>query len=97
MQKLKDEISEKKLQMHVLEQRMIGSVEMTPHTSAIELSQVIMWHVTYIGFSVEADASEYEINQLKKQIRFDRLLWVKIYIGVGSMSLFDFTDWLGSC
>lgn len=42
MQKLKDEISEKKLQIRRLEQRMIGSFEITPHTSSnIELSQVI--------------------------------------------------------
>lgn len=31
MQKLKDEISEKKRQIRVLEQRMIGSVDVTPH------------------------------------------------------------------
>lgn len=43
MQKLKDEISEKKLQIRVLEQRMIGSVERTPHTlSTTEMSQVII-------------------------------------------------------
>ena len=66
MQKLKDEISEKKLQMRVLEQRMIGSVEMTPHTNTIEKSQVTVWHVIYIGFDVEADANECEIIQLKK-------------------------------
>ena len=43
MHKLKDEISEKKLQIRVLEQRMIGSVEMTPHTlNNIEMSQVYL-------------------------------------------------------
>ncbi|KAF2291373.1 hypothetical protein GH714_023375 [Hevea brasiliensis] len=42
MQKLKDEITEKKLQMHVLEQRMIGSVEMTPNkSSSTGLSQAL--------------------------------------------------------
>lgn len=41
MQKLKDEISEKKFQIRVLEQRMIGSLEMTPHRSNnSEMSQV---------------------------------------------------------
>lgn len=50
MKKLKDEISEKKRQMRVLEQRMIGSVEMNPHTNAIEMSQVIMWHLIYMSF-----------------------------------------------
>ena len=41
MQKLKDEIREKKRQIRVLEQRMIGSFETTIHASnSIELSQV---------------------------------------------------------
>ncbi|GFZ09803.1 P-loop containing nucleoside triphosphate hydrolases superfamily protein [Actinidia rufa] len=39
--KLKDEIKEKKLQIRVLEQRMVVSVEMTRRTSnSIEMSQV---------------------------------------------------------
>ena len=43
MQKLKDEIREKKFQMRILEQRMTGSVEVNPHTSSsIEMSQVTM-------------------------------------------------------
>jgi centromeric protein E len=51
MQKLKDEISEKKRQIRVLEQRMIGSVEMTPHTSnIIEKSQVTLCLVTQVEF-----------------------------------------------
>ncbi|XP_040364017.1 kinesin-like protein KIN-7C, mitochondrial isoform X1 [Rosa chinensis] len=42
MQKLKDEISEKKFQIRVLEQRMIGSLEMTPHRSNnSEMSQAL--------------------------------------------------------
>lgn len=41
MQNLKDEISEKKRQIRVLEQRMIGSVDVTPHTlNDTEKSQV---------------------------------------------------------
>lgn len=41
MQKLKDEIREKKRQIRVLEQRMIGSVETTTRASnSIEVSQV---------------------------------------------------------
>lgn len=41
MQRLKGEIREKKLQMRVLEQRMIGSVETSPYgTSIVEMSQV---------------------------------------------------------
>lgn len=41
MRKLKDEINEKRHQIRVLEQRMIGSVEKTPQTSnSAEMSQV---------------------------------------------------------
>lgn len=41
MQKLMEEISEKKLQICVLEQRMIGSLERSPQMSNnIEMSQV---------------------------------------------------------
>lgn len=40
MRKLKDEIGEKKLQIRILEQRMIGSFEITSHTNSIEVSQV---------------------------------------------------------
>lgn len=41
MQWLKDEIREKKRQMRVLEQRMIGSVETSPYgSSVVEMSQV---------------------------------------------------------
>lgn len=46
MQKLKAEISEKKHQMHVLERRMIGSVEMTSNTStSIEMPKVTLCDV----------------------------------------------------
>ncbi|KAK4481308.1 hypothetical protein RD792_012193 [Penstemon davidsonii] len=42
MQKLKNEIREKKLQMRVLEQRMIGSVETSPYSSStVEMSQAL--------------------------------------------------------
>lgn len=41
MSKLKDEIKEKRLQMRMLKQRMVGSVEITPHISkSVEMSQV---------------------------------------------------------
>lgn len=41
MEWLKDEIREKKRQMRVLEQRMIGSVETSPYgSSVVEMSQV---------------------------------------------------------
>lgn len=41
MRKLKDEVREKKLQMRVLEQRMFGSFESSPHSlNNHEMSQV---------------------------------------------------------
>lgn len=43
MLRLKNEIREKKLQIRILEQRMIGSVEVTPRSSNnAEMSQVIV-------------------------------------------------------
>lgn len=40
MQKLKNEIREKKVQMRVLEQRMVGSEDISPYTSSsVEMSQ----------------------------------------------------------
>lgn len=51
MKKLKDEISEKKRQMHVLEQRMIGSVQMTPRSSSTsEMSQVISSSIKFAPY-----------------------------------------------
>lgn len=38
---MKDEINEKKIQMHVLEQRIVGSMEDTDISSSIEMSQVL--------------------------------------------------------
>lgn len=39
---MKDEINEKKIQMHVLEQRIVGSMEDTDISSSIEMSQVLV-------------------------------------------------------
>ncbi|KAJ4761707.1 P-loop containing nucleoside triphosphate hydrolases superfamily protein [Rhynchospora pubera] len=41
VKKLKNEINEKKMQMHVLEQRIVGSLEDTELTSSIEMSQTL--------------------------------------------------------
>ena len=50
MRRLKDEISEKRHQIRVLEQRMIGSVEKTPYTSNnTQMSQVSM-HQVWVGY-----------------------------------------------
>lgn len=51
MQKLKDEIIEKKLQMRVLEQRMAGSFEVTQQSSnSIEMSQVSCTNLVWKTF-----------------------------------------------
>lgn len=53
MQRLKDEIREKKQQINILEQRMIGSVEMTPKASNnIEMSQVLTRIDLYIFMNI---------------------------------------------
>lgn len=39
---MKNEINEKKIQMHVLEQRIMGSLEETELSSSIEMSQVLV-------------------------------------------------------
>ena len=50
MQKLKGEISEKKQQIRVLEQRMLGSFESSPHSvSNFELSQALSKMATQLN------------------------------------------------
>ncbi|XP_059631794.1 kinesin-like protein KIN-7E, chloroplastic [Cornus florida] len=73
MQKLKDEIREKKLQMRVLEQRMIGSVDMTPHTSnSIEMSQALSKLATQLNektFELEIKSADNRILQEQLQVK----------------------------
>ncbi|GER40321.1 kinesin heavy chain [Striga asiatica] len=57
VQKLKDEIREKKLQIGVLEQRMIGSVEISPYGSSIvEMSQALS------RFAAELNEKTFELE-----------------------------------
>ncbi|XP_062159390.1 kinesin-like protein KIN-7C, mitochondrial [Alnus glutinosa] len=73
MQKLKDEISEKKRQIRVLEQRMIGSVEMTPHTSnIIEKSQAVSKLASQLNektFELEIKSADNRILQEQLQMK----------------------------
>ncbi|KAK1555535.1 hypothetical protein Q3G72_027817 [Acer saccharum] len=73
MHKLKDEISEKKLQICVLEQRMIGSVEMTPHTlNTIEMSQALSKLTTQLNektFELEIKSADNRILQEQLQMK----------------------------
>lgn len=73
MQKLKDEISEKKLQIRVLEQRMIGSVERTPHTSSTtEMSQALFKLTTQLNektFELEIKSADNRILQEQLQMK----------------------------
>ncbi|KAL9449777.1 hypothetical protein AB3S75_011661 [Citrus x aurantiifolia] len=73
MQKLKDEISEKKLQIRVLEQRMIGSVERTPHTSSTtEMSQALSKLTTQLNektFELEIKSADNRILQEQLQMK----------------------------
>lgn len=73
MKKLKGEIKEKKLQICVLEQRMIGSVEMNPHaTSTIELSQALSKLATQLNektFNLEIKSADNRILQEQLQLK----------------------------
>ncbi|XP_038884121.1 kinesin-like protein KIN-7C, mitochondrial isoform X2 [Benincasa hispida] len=73
VQKLKDEISEKKLQIRVLEQRMIGSVELSPQmSSSIELSQALSKLTAQLNekiFELEIKSADNRILQEQLQIK----------------------------
>ncbi|KAH9691252.1 kinesin-like protein KIN-7E [Citrus sinensis] len=73
LRKLKDEISEKKLQIRVLEQRMIGSVERTPHTlSTTEMSQALSKLTTQLNektFELEIKSADNRILQEQLQMK----------------------------
>ncbi|THG04727.1 hypothetical protein TEA_013618 [Camellia sinensis var. sinensis] len=73
MQKLKDEIKEKKLQIRVLEHRMVGSVEMTQHASnSIEMSQALSKLTTQLNektFDLEIKTADNRILQEQLQLK----------------------------
>ncbi|KAL6208303.1 hypothetical protein ACLB2K_019254 [Fragaria x ananassa] len=73
MQKLKDEISEKKFQIRVLEQRMIGSLEMAPHRSNnSEMSQALSKLTTQLNektFELEIKTADNRILQEQLQMK----------------------------
>ncbi|XP_022141615.1 kinesin-like protein KIN-7C, mitochondrial [Momordica charantia] len=73
VQKLKDEISEKKRQIHVLEQRMVGSVELSPQmSSGIELSQALSKLTTQLNekiFELEIKSADNRILQEQLQVK----------------------------
>ncbi|XP_071924012.1 kinesin-like protein KIN-7E, chloroplastic isoform X2 [Coffea arabica] len=73
MQKLKDEIREKKFQMRILEQRMTGSVEVDPHTSSsIEMSQALSKLATQLNektFELEIKSADNRVLQEQLQLK----------------------------
>ncbi|KAG6578956.1 Kinesin-like protein KIN-7E, chloroplastic, partial [Cucurbita argyrosperma subsp. sororia] len=73
VQKLKDEISEKKLQIRVLEQRMIGSVELSPQmSSSIELNQALAKLTSQLNekiFELEIKSADNRILQEQLQMK----------------------------
>ncbi|XWS25109.1 hypothetical protein CRYUN_Cryun27aG0042700 [Craigia yunnanensis] len=76
MRKLKDEISEKRHQIRVLEQRMIGSVEKTPHTSNnAEMSQALSKLTTQLNektFELEIKSADNRILQEQLQMKISK-------------------------
>ncbi|XP_043719861.1 kinesin-like protein KIN-7E, chloroplastic [Telopea speciosissima] len=73
MLKLKDEIGEKKLQMRVLEQRMIGSIEATPNAlNSVEMSQALSKLATQLNeklFELEIKSADNRILQEQLQMK----------------------------
>ncbi|GKU87612.1 hypothetical protein SLEP1_g1982 [Rubroshorea leprosula] len=73
MQKLKDEINEKGHQIRILEQRMIGSVAMTPHTSnSTEMSQALSKLTTQLNektFELEIKSADNRVLQEQLQMK----------------------------
>ncbi|KAG6624435.1 hypothetical protein I3843_16G028500 [Carya illinoinensis] len=73
MQKLKDEISEKKRQIRVLEQRMIGSVDVTPHAlNDTEKSQALAKLASQLNektFELEIKSADNRILQEQLQMK----------------------------
>ncbi|XP_031131367.1 kinesin-like protein KIN-7C, mitochondrial isoform X1 [Ipomoea triloba] len=74
MKRLKDEIREKKVQINILEQRMIGSVEMTPKASSnIEMSQALSKLASQLNektFELEIKSADNRVlqEQLKMKV-----------------------------
>ncbi|KAI3980332.1 hypothetical protein MKX01_003871 [Papaver californicum] len=73
MRKLKDEISEKQGHIHVLEQRMLGSIESTPRASnSIEMSQALSKFATQLNektFDLEIKSADNRILQEQLQMK----------------------------
>ncbi|XP_042514997.1 kinesin-like protein KIN-7E, chloroplastic [Macadamia integrifolia] len=70
MLKLKDDISEKKLQMRVLEQRMIGSIEATPNAlNSVEMSQAL----SKLAIQLNEQLFELEIKSADNRILQEQL------------------------
>ncbi|XVE95514.1 hypothetical protein REPUB_Repub02eG0104100 [Reevesia pubescens] len=73
MRRLKDEINEKRHQIRVLEQRMIGSVEKTPHTSTnAEMSKALSKLTTQLNektFELEIKSADNRILQEQLQMK----------------------------
>lgn len=71
--KLKDEINEKKLQMHALERRMLGSIDATPSKSnSIEMSQTLSKLTTQLNektFELEIKSADNRILQEQLQMK----------------------------
>ncbi|OMP11966.1 hypothetical protein CCACVL1_00192 [Corchorus capsularis] len=73
MRKLKDQINEKRHQIRVLEQRMIGSVERTPQTStSAEMSQALSKLTTQLNektFELEIKSADNRVLQEQLQMK----------------------------
>ncbi|XP_031473876.1 kinesin-like protein KIN-7E, chloroplastic isoform X1 [Nymphaea colorata] len=73
IRKLKDEINEKRLQMHILEQRMLGTVEVTPRSiGTFDISQALSKLATQLNektFELEIKSADNRILQEQLQLK----------------------------
>ncbi|KAL2467750.1 P-loop containing nucleoside triphosphate hydrolase superfamily protein [Forsythia ovata] len=73
MRKMRDEIREKKLQMRALEQRMLGSVEISPHGSSnAEMSEALSRLATQLNektFELEIKSADNRVLQEQLQVK----------------------------
>nr|XP_010930730.1 kinesin-like protein KIN-7E, chloroplastic isoform X2 [Elaeis guineensis]XP_010930731.1 kinesin-like protein KIN-7E, chloroplastic isoform X2 [Elaeis guineensis] len=96
MQKLKDEISEKKLQMRVLEQRMAGSFEVTQQSSnGVEMSQMLSKLTSELSektFELEIMSADNRILQEQLQVKMSEIAELQDTISMLRQQLSSLSD-----
>lgn len=96
MQKLKDEINEKKIQMRILEQRMVGSFEVTTHSSSnIDISQALSELTTQLSektFELEIMCADNRILQDHLQTKMSENVELRETVTLLKLQLSSLSD-----